>query len=172
MLERISARTLDVLDWGRVLALAILGTAMIAVFAAGIFKVTLAAWLLAKATARGAEGESVVAVTEFLKGFEFFFLAPLGLLTFKTLIKYVRVQVDSPKSLPIFSAEDREAATRDVDHSKILIGSLIAAFLITDLVSKVVSGEAAKDFRTLGSEGGVLLITILYVWSLPRGRNQ
>lgn len=157
----------QILDWGRAIGLVFLGAAMVAVFTVGIYKVIVATWILARATLQRSESQSVIAVTDLLKGFEFFFLAPLGLVTFKALIKFVRVQVRTSKDV-ISERADKDAAERDVHQLKMLIGSLVAAFLITDLVSKVVSGEHVRDVWVLGSEGGVLIVTILYVCCLPR----
>jgi hypothetical protein len=159
---------IDTLDWGRAVGLIALGVVMVVVFVAGIAKVTVASFVLARTGFLGQEQETAMAITEFLRGFEFFFLAPLGLLTFRALGKYVRAQLNDPRQHSTALTHAKEAAEHEVNQLKILIGSLIAAFLLTDLVSKVIIGSGRPELWSLSGELSVLAGAILYVWSLSR----
>jgi len=168
MFDRLVALVRIVVDWGRVACLGILGLVMLVVFGIGVYEVALAALTLVTSLVQQSEQQTLRAITALLKGIEFFFLAPLGLLTFKALVRYVKVQLNDGSADAAAAAREKAAAEGEIHQVKVLIGTLIAAFLVANLVSKAVVENSASDLQALLPELLVLAATLCYVWSLPR----
>jgi hypothetical protein len=156
------------LDVSRASGLAVLGVGMVAIMLIGIVKVSLATYVLVTTVLGVSHDVSVTAVTDYLKGLEYLFLAPLGLLTFKALIRYVIVQTELAAKNEVESEHDQEMADRNLHRLKEFIVGLIAAILTTDLVARVVLDANIARLTDIGGELSMLVITLAYIWVLSR----
>ena len=156
---------LQALDWARVIGLLVLGIGTLTVFGVGIAKISVATWHLANSVIGIGDQTAISSVTDYLKTLEYFFLAPLGLLTFRALAAFVVAQLRAPdRGEP--TTEERSAESR-LHTLKTSIAGLIAALLATDLVSRVLATEGTR-LADLDAELATLIVILVYVWILSR----
>jgi hypothetical protein len=153
------------LDAGRAIGLVVLGIGMLTVFGVGIVKISVATWHLAESVVGIGEQTAISSVTDYLKALEYFFLAPLGLLTFRALGAFVVVQLRAPdRGEP--TTEEQSAESR-LHALKTAIAGLIAALLATDLVSRVLATGGTR-LADLDGELATLIVILVYVWVVSR----
>lgn len=106
--------------------------------------------------------ESPSDLSNVLKGIEYLFLAPLVLLAYVSMIRFIRSHF--PKSIEPATAESPSYMAHSV---KLSLGFLVTAVLLTDLAEKALT-NGAKDWLNLVGECVAVILGLAYVLIIQR----